>query len=175
MSPVSALSLTLSLQDQAVGPKQDLEEEEMMAVVKWSALPLLGRPESWNYLGWKGHLGVILFSPPPAPGKDNLSVRPSCCNEPCFSLVLRSANLQSSRSKISWKHFNYVVQKEAGLSRLSPCLFSLVTCFALLQTSLPAVGRATSDIWRPHWSLAPPELSSEYFSLCRFSCLLQYK
>lgn len=31
---VSAQSLTLPLQDQAVGPKQDFDEEEMMAVLK---------------------------------------------------------------------------------------------------------------------------------------------
>lgn len=46
MSPVFAQSLTLPLQDQAVGPKQDFEEEGMTAVLKWSVLPLLGRPES---------------------------------------------------------------------------------------------------------------------------------
>lgn len=43
------------------------------------------------------------------------------------------------------------------------------------QTSLPAVGSAMPDIWRLHWSLAPSELSFEYFLGCKLSCLLKYK
>lgn len=59
--------------------KQDLEEEEVLAALQWSTLPLLGRAESY---------GEWHRVPLPSLSRDNLKARASCCNEPCFFICV---------------------------------------------------------------------------------------